>query len=221
MQRRFNTALKGLVLALALTTAGGAVAQDFVFSWNPRTGDAWIDTRLTDINRYGYRYREPFIDELVRYYGAPRALVYDLIVNKRWAPGDVYYACAIAQATGRPCREIVTEWQRDHARGWGVIAQRMGIKPGSAEFQRLKRGFVPTYDRWGRPIMIDDDLRKAFPDRSDGDKSGNTQKADQAPGQAKAARIKSERAKPAKPAKSAAEGKVDHGKRGDKGNGKP
>jgi hypothetical protein len=30
----------------------------------------------------------------------------------------------------------------------------------------LKKGFVPTYDRWARPIDIDDDLRREYPERS-------------------------------------------------------
>jgi hypothetical protein len=77
----------------------------------------------------------------------------------------VYYACAIAQVIGRPCRYVVDEWRHDHGQGWGALAHRLGIKPGSAEFHRLKRGFVPTYDRWARPIVIDDDLRSDFPNR--------------------------------------------------------
>ena len=162
MTRKF----KLFALAAALSAAAGtASAQDFVFGWNPRSGDVWVDTQLDDMNRYGYRYREPFVDEMVRYYGAPRDLVTGLLVNQRWAPGDVYYAGALAQVIGRPCRYVVQEWERDHGQGWGVIAQRLGIKPGSAEFHRLKRGFVPTYDRWGRPIRIDDGLREFFPDR--------------------------------------------------------
>ena len=160
---------KALALAAALSTvAGGVAAQDFVFGWNPRTGDVWVDNTLNDINQYGYRYREPFVDEMTRYYGAPRDLVTDLLINRRWAPGDVYYACAIAQVIGRPCRYVVDQWQQDHGQGWGVLAQRMGIKPGSAEFHRLKKGFVPSYDRWARPIRIDDTLRIDFPDRGRG-----------------------------------------------------
>lgn len=161
--------LKALALAAALSTvAGGVAAQDFVFGWNPRSGDVWVDSQLNDINQYGYRYREPFVDEMTRYYGAPRDLVTDLLVNQRWAPGDVYYACAIAQVIGRPCRYVADQWQQDHGQGWGVLAQRMGIKPGSPEFHRLKKGFVPTYDRWARPIRIDDSLRVDFPDRGRG-----------------------------------------------------
>src|SRR5690606_22512036 len=124
-----------LVLALVLSgTIGGACAQDFVFGWNPRTGDVWVDQTLGDINAYGGRYRESFIDELVRYHGAPRDYVTTLLVQERWAPGDVYYACAIAQIVGRSCRYVAEEWERDHGQGWGALAQRMGIKPGSDEF---------------------------------------------------------------------------------------
>src|SRR5690606_34397192 len=55
---------RSLVLALVLSgTIGGACAQDFVFGWNPRTGDVWVDQTLGDINAYGGRYRESFIDE--------------------------------------------------------------------------------------------------------------------------------------------------------------
>ena len=166
---RKNATYKILALAVALAAAsGGVVAQDFVFGFNPRSGDVWVDTQLRDMNNYGYRYREPFIDEMVRYHGAPRDLVRDLLVNQRWAPGDIYYACSIASVIGRPCRYVVDQWERDHGQGWGVMAQRMGIKPGSPEFHRLKKGFVPTYDRWARPITLDDDLRRAFPDRGKG-----------------------------------------------------
>lgn len=160
---------KSFALAAALSTAiGAASAQDFALNWNPRTGDVWVDTTLDDMNRYGYRYREPFVNELVDQYGAPRDLVTDLLVNRRWAPGDVYYACALARIAGRPCADVVDHWERDHGQGWGVIAQRMGIRPGSPEFHQLKRGIVPTYDRWGRPIRIDDSLREVYPDRGRG-----------------------------------------------------
>ena len=166
---RKNATYKSLALAVALAAAsGGVVAQAFVFGFNPRSGDVWVDTQLRDMNNYGYRDREPFIDEMVRYHGAPRDLVRDLLINERWAPGDIYYACSIASIIGRPCRYVVDQWERDHGQGWGVMAKRMGIKPGSAEFHRLKRGFVPTYDRWARPINLDDDLRRAFPDRGKG-----------------------------------------------------
>jgi hypothetical protein len=168
MRSGFRSFLIPLALAGALGAMGAANAQSFAFGWNPRTGDMWVDTQLSDINRYGTRYRDPFIDEIVRYHGAPRDLVSDLLLRRHWAPGDVYFACALAQIIGRPCRVVADEWERNHGMGWGALAQRYGIKPGSAEFHRLKRGFVPTYDRWARPIELDDALRADFPGRGKG-----------------------------------------------------
>ena len=59
--------IKALSLALVLAAAGQtAHAQDFTFGWNPRSGDVWMDSWLGDMNRYGQRYRDPFVDEMVR-----------------------------------------------------------------------------------------------------------------------------------------------------------
>jgi hypothetical protein len=169
------------LLALGLA-AGTAQAQDFTFGWNPRSGDVWMDVWLGDMNRYGNRYRDPFVDELVRYHAAPRDLVVDLLA-RRWAPGDIYFACALAKLAGRPCRYVVELWERDHGQGWGAMAKRLGIKPGSAQFHQLKRGMVPSYDRWGRPIELDAQLQRDFPGRGKGPKHGGDRgHADHGPG---------------------------------------
>ena len=163
--------MSSLTLAAVLAASAGSVgAQTLSLNWNPRSGDVWVDTQLADMNRYGSSYRDPFIDEMVRYHEAPRDLVNDLLVSRRWAPGDVYYACAIAQVINRPCRYVADEWQANRGQGWGVVAKRLGIKPGSAEFHRLKNGFVPTYERWSRPIELDADLERVYPNHGKGGK---------------------------------------------------
>lgn len=126
-------------LALALAFSAGAQAVDsFVFGFSPRTGDAFVDTQLGDINVFARGNTDGFIDDVVVSFGAPRALVRDYYLTRRWAPGDIYYACALAHQLGRPCRDLLDIWERDHGQGWGVIAQRMGIKPGSPAFHALK-----------------------------------------------------------------------------------
>src|SRR5690606_38169127 len=150
------------ILALALgvglaSTATTAAAQ--TIGYNVRTGDVWVDARLGEINDYGRRYRDPFIDEMHGYYGAPRPLLVDLLDRRGWAPGDVYYACAIAHALGVPCLDVVHEYDRDPGQGWGALARRMGIKPGSDAFHALKRGQVGTFGRWGRTIVVDQPVR--------------------------------------------------------------
>lgn len=142
----------GMALLLGLSLAGAAQAQ--TVGYNIRTGDVWVDTRLGEINDYGRRYREPFIHEISGYYGAPRSLIDELLDRRGWAPGDVYYACAIARALGVPCLNVVREYDRDPGQGWGAVAKRMGIKPGSPAFHALKRGAIGTYDRWGYPITV-------------------------------------------------------------------
>lgn len=132
--------IAGSVLALALAFSAGAQAlvDSFVFGFSPRTGDAFVDTQLGDINVYARGNTDGFIDDVVVSFGAPRYLVRDYYLERRWAPGDIYYACALAHQLGRPCLEVLDMYERDHGQGWGVIAQRLGIKPGSPAFHALK-----------------------------------------------------------------------------------
>jgi hypothetical protein len=124
----------GLALGLLASTSASAVT----IGYRPRTGDIWIDTHLTDINRYGRMDNDWFIDDVVASFGAPRYFVRDLLTTRRWEPADVYYACALAHQVNRPCMDVVRDYGDDRGQGWGVIAQRMGIKPGSEAFHALK-----------------------------------------------------------------------------------
>ena len=125
-----------LAVTLGLSLAGAANAQ--VIGYSPRTGDIWVDTQLGYMNDYGRDNRDYFVDDVVTTYGAPRYLVNDLLNTRHWAPGDVYYACAMAYQTRRPCGDVARMYEQDRGQGWGVVAQRMGIKPGSAQFHALK-----------------------------------------------------------------------------------
>lgn len=157
-RRPLRTAVSAILLASGLV-AGGAAAQASGDEWKPRSGDAWVDAWLGDINRYAARYRDPFIDEVVRFHGAPRGLVASLL-ERGWPAGDVYFACALAQVIGRPCGYVVDVWQANRSDGWGKVARGLGVAPGSPGFQRVKRGIVPSYDRWSRPITLDEELRR-------------------------------------------------------------
>ena len=149
-----NHGLHALALALGLGLASAAIPAQTV-GYNVRTGDVWVDTRLGEIDDYGRHHRETFLDEMSGYYGAPRPLLVDLLDDRGWAPADVYYACAIAHALGIPCVDVVHEYDRHPGQGWGAVAKRLGIKPGSAAFHALKRGQVDTYGRWGQTIVVD------------------------------------------------------------------
>ncbi|KAF1708786.1 hypothetical protein CSC70_11775 [Pseudoxanthomonas kalamensis DSM 18571] len=150
--RLIAPALLTVTLALA-GVATPVVAQ--TVGYNFRTGDAWVDLRLGEINDYGSHHRDSFVDEMYRHYDAPRSLVNELF-GRHWSAGDIYYACAIASLLHLPCLDVVHEYERNPGQGWGALAKRMGIKPGSAEFHALKNGFVRSYDQWGHPVALDD-----------------------------------------------------------------
>jgi hypothetical protein len=139
-----------LLGCLAWSSVAGA--QRYAHPWDPRSGDAWTDRQLADVNVYATRYHDAFVDELVRYLDAPRALVDDLVVEQRWAPADVYYACAIARVLGRPCRTLTDLWAQRHAEGWEAVRAAAGIEPGTPAAARLRQAFVDSYARWARPL---------------------------------------------------------------------
>lgn len=134
--------------------------------WSVASGDVWLDTWLEDINVYAGRYRGAFVDELVRYQGAPRAFVSEML-EAGARPADLYFACALAQALGRTCREVVGEWRRVPVGGWSDLLERLGAGPATAPFERVREGLVASFDRWARPIRLDPVLRRAMPDRED------------------------------------------------------
>ena len=218
-----------LSVCLALSAIAGTASAQTV-GYNVRTGDVWVDNRLGEINDYGTRYRDPFVSELSSNYGAPRSLITNLLTVRRWAPADVYYACAMAHALNRPCAEIVREYDRHPGQGWGVMAQRMGIKPGSPAFHALKRGTVATYDRWGYPVVIDRNVRvdwskhgpkhaKATPHAKAAGKGAHAAHATHPAGKGKAPAAAPAKAKGKPSAPAQASGKGNGGGNG-KGNGK-
>src|SRR5690606_24881755 len=150
LSARARRALRAALLVACLLLPGAAFAQH-AFEWNPRSGDAWIDAQLADINAYGSRYRGAFVDELVRYHAAPRDLVNELVDERNWAPGDVYYACTLAQVVGRPCRSLVEVWGQFHDEGWEAVAGKAGIADRPDAVPRLKQAITDSYERWGRP----------------------------------------------------------------------
>jgi len=130
--------LNYLLLLLGLGFTASASADEYAFGFNPRTGDVWMDVQLKEMNAYTRDNPDLFIRDVAMTFGAPRALISEYVLERRWAPGDVYYACALAFEVHKPCLESLREYDRNNGKGWGVIAKRMGIKPGSAEFQKLK-----------------------------------------------------------------------------------
>ena len=117
-----------------------------------RTGNAWIDARLLDMDAYAARYRDAFVDEIVRYHEAPRALVESALADDAMSAGDVYYACSLAQAIGQPCRALVDAWRDDAGDGWEGVTRRLGVAQLASIHRRIRGDIAESYVRWARPL---------------------------------------------------------------------
>jgi hypothetical protein len=139
--KAFRNALFAATLALLCTMPRTALADSYAFGFDPRSGDAWVDAQLGDVNVFARGNLDGYVDDVVISTGAPATYVREMVVDRGWAPGDVYYACLIARQLGRPCATVVDAYEREsrgRARGWGALAQELGIRPGSAAFHELK-----------------------------------------------------------------------------------
>lgn len=150
-----HTSIHALLLCAVLSMFASGTAQGREEGWQPGTGDPVVDARLADINAYAARYPEAFIDELVRYFDAPRPLLEELLRAQERTPGDLYYACALARVSGRPCRGVLEARAAAPDGGWEAIARGIGVEPGGARARRLRDGITDSYARWGRPLPSD------------------------------------------------------------------
>lgn len=160
------TRLRIAALLIACVAAPGVALAQVAATSARHTGDAWVDARLADIDSYAATYRDAFVDEMTRYHRAPRELVQELLARPGWTPGDVYYACSLAQQAGQPCRSVADLRAKDPPPAWDAVSGDIGVVPGSPGFHALKRDIVATYDRWARPIRVDAELAPDFPRRA-------------------------------------------------------
>ena len=161
MARPMQTIRMVLAAALACALASGmAIAQDGAGSAQESaaeepdtgTGDDWIDARLRDMDAYAARHRDAFIDEIVRYLEAPRPLVDEALTAGGMRPGDVYYACALARASGRACRTLVDAWREASGAGWESVAGQLGLESDARLHARIRDDIGASYRRGARPI---------------------------------------------------------------------
>jgi hypothetical protein len=64
----------------------------------------------------------------------------EVIMKSVPRPSDAFMVLHVSQATRTEPDRVLKSYHANKGKGWGVVAQRMGIKPGSAEFHALKRG---------------------------------------------------------------------------------
>ena len=71
------------------------------------------------------------------------------VVNNLGTSSDAYMAFRLGELANRPIDDVTTVYRTHRKKGWGFVAKRLGIKPGSSEFHALKRGHDLDHARRG------------------------------------------------------------------------
>lgn len=105
---------------------------------NTPTGDAKLDRSLEALNKGAKENIRDFAQKLSRKYGISEETTDRLLKRVGMSPGDVYMTAKTSKISRRSVDDVVKEYQANQGKGWGVIAKKLGIKPGSKEFHELK-----------------------------------------------------------------------------------
>lgn len=119
------------VLMLAMISLGLSAQVQF------NTGDSELDSDLNVINTNAKADLPAFKADLTATFGVSIKNV-DYMLSIKMEPAEIYLALEISVAVNKPIETVVDTYEANRDKGWGYIAQQLGIKPGSAEFHALK-----------------------------------------------------------------------------------
>ncbi len=132
--------MKKLFIAFGLiVTSLTITAQDF-------------DVYVSNMNGYAKSYTNSQVADLYNnYYGVPQNTLngYYSDFGNNW--GNVALALEMSRILGIPMPDIFGVYRdgQSQGQGWGVMAKRYGIKPGSAAFHRMKNNLDRSHRTWG------------------------------------------------------------------------
>ncbi len=104
-----------------------------------QTGDRKMDAILGRMNAEAKADPDAFVTRLSTMFKVPEQDVRQARDTHGLDPAGLYMSAALANATQKPMMTVAEDYKKNPGRGWGAMAEEMGIKPGSPEFQQLKR----------------------------------------------------------------------------------
>jgi hypothetical protein len=126
---------KYILILTGCLTLSIASSQKSV-SFQAKSGDTELDASLTDINAKAKLDISIFKKDMTVDFGITSGKLDHLLLTLQ--PADVYMSLEIGKLVKKPVETVVTCYEKNKGKGWGVIAKEMGIKPGSKEFHELK-----------------------------------------------------------------------------------
>jgi hypothetical protein len=110
-----------------------------ILMFSPVLASSDLDSFIKSINVQAQADLGAFKVRLSTQFGVPAARV-DAVMASVKTPGDAYMCFRAGQVASQPVEIVTKEYQAHKGKGWGVIAKKLGIKPGSKEFHALKKG---------------------------------------------------------------------------------
>ncbi len=98
-----------------------------------------LDGFLKKVNEQAKADMKKFTVNLSAQFNIPLPKV-DLIIKTVSDPADAFMVLQLGRMSNKQPEAVVRIYESNRGKGWGVIAQELGIKPGSPEFHALKRG---------------------------------------------------------------------------------
>lgn len=111
-----------------------------------------LDVFVTTMNGYARQYNNNQVAVLYsNYYGVPQVTLtgYYNDLGSNW--GNVALGLELSRILGIPMPDMLGVYSDgvSNGEGWGVMAKRYGIKPGSSAFHRMKNALGKSHRTWG------------------------------------------------------------------------
>ncbi|MBA7589007.1 hypothetical protein ES708_31080 [subsurface metagenome] len=103
-----------------------------------KTGDIELETDLNKINAKAKVDFGAFKAEMATTYNIEEKKIEYMRAEVVMEPAEIYLALEIGRIANKPIDEVIEVYKIHKGKGWGFIAKKLGIKPGSDEFHMLK-----------------------------------------------------------------------------------
>jgi hypothetical protein len=108
-----------------------------LFSVSPARAD--LNSFMSGLNVQAQADLPGFQLKISAQFGVPLPQV-QTVVQQVAQPADAFMVFQLGEMAQKPPETVVQTYTANKTKGWGVIAQQLGIKPGSPEFHALKAG---------------------------------------------------------------------------------
>lgn len=113
--------------ATVFAQSGGTVAG---------TGSQELDGVVSGLDSAGSSDSQALLSKLAADYGVPLATL-DGLLSQGYKTGEIWLSLQLAKASGKSLDQVVSLAAGKEGHGWGLVAQALGVKPGSKDFLEM------------------------------------------------------------------------------------